>query len=176
MDQAGLRSEKTGQEIDRGKHRMDGLDVTEDMAKQADGSGSRARARSGKPARSGHNLGSGHDGVERQAIASAKRGDWDGIHYLYARYADDVLGYVQSIVRDHHEAEDITQNVFAKLITAIERYEERAVPFADGRSPSRRSGSPTRATKGSSSSAARVSRRRSPASPRSNARCSSCDM
>ena len=130
MDQAGLRSGKTGQEIDRGKHRMDGLDVTEDMAEQADGSGSRARARSGKPARSGHNLGSGHDRVERQAIASAKRGDWDGIHYLYARYADDVLGYVQSIVRDHHEAEDITQNVFAKLITAIERYEERAVPFA----------------------------------------------
>jgi RNA polymerase sigma-70 factor, ECF subfamily len=33
-------------------------------------------------------------------------------------------------VRDHHEAEDITHTVFAKLITAINRYEERAVPFA----------------------------------------------
>jgi RNA polymerase sigma-70 factor (ECF subfamily) len=68
--------------------------------------------------------------LERQAIAAAKRGEWDGIHYLYARYADDVLHYVRSIVRDHHEAEDITHNVFAKLITAIHRYEERAVPFA----------------------------------------------
>ena len=46
------------------------------------------------------------------------------------RYADDVQRFVQSIVRDVHEAEDITQNVFAKLITAIEKYEERAVPFA----------------------------------------------
>jgi RNA polymerase sigma-70 factor, ECF subfamily len=67
---------------------------------------------------------------DRRAVAAAKRGEWDAIHYLYVRYADDVFGYVQSIVRDHHEAEDITQNVFAKLITAIERYEERAVPFA----------------------------------------------
>lgn len=67
---------------------------------------------------------------ERQAIARAKAGDWDGLHYIYARYADDVFGYVQSIVRDQHEAEDITQNVFAKLMTAIGRYEERSVPFA----------------------------------------------
>lgn len=79
---------------------------------------------------SGHDTESGHDSIERHAIAAAKRGEWDGIHYLYVRYADDVLGYVQSIVRDHHEAEDITQNVFAKLATAIRRYEERAVPFA----------------------------------------------
>jgi RNA polymerase sigma-70 factor, ECF subfamily len=79
---------------------------------------------------SGHDTESGHDSIERHAIAAAKRGEWDGIHYLYVRYADDVLGYVHSIVRDHHEAEDITQNVFAKLATAIRRYEERAVPFA----------------------------------------------
>ena len=51
------------------------------------------------------------------------------MHYLYARYVDDVFGYVQSIVRDYHEAQDITQNVFAKLITAIGKYEERSVPF-----------------------------------------------
>jgi RNA polymerase sigma-70 factor, ECF subfamily len=76
------------------------------------------------------NTGSGRASLDRQAVAAAKRGDWDGIHYLYVRYVDDVVGYVQSIVRDHHEAEDITQNVFAKLITAIERYEERSVPFA----------------------------------------------
>jgi RNA polymerase sigma-70 factor, ECF subfamily len=67
---------------------------------------------------------------ERRAIARAKAGDWDALHYLYVRYADDVQGFVQSIVRDHHEAEDITQNVFAKLMRAIHKYEEREVPFA----------------------------------------------
>jgi RNA polymerase sigma-70 factor, ECF subfamily len=72
----------------------------------------------------------GPDVLQRRAIAAAKQGSWDGIHYLYARYADDVYAYVLSIVRDHHEAEDITQNVFTKLIKAIAKYEERAVPFA----------------------------------------------
>jgi len=41
-----------------------------------------------------------------------------------------VLGYVKSLVKDHHEAEDITQNVFVKLSTAIRKYEPREVPFA----------------------------------------------
>lgn len=64
------------------------------------------------------------------AISRAKEGDMDALHFLYARYADDVLGYVRSFVHDHHEAEDITQNVFAKLMTAISKYEPREVPFA----------------------------------------------
>lgn len=66
----------------------------------------------------------------RQAIAQAKGGDSEALHFLYGRYADDVFHYVKSFVRDHHEAEDITQNVFARLMTAIQRYEERDVPFA----------------------------------------------
>jgi len=74
--------------------------------------------------------GSGRDSLDRRPIAAAKRGEWDGIRYLYVRYADDVLGYVQTVVRDPHDAEDITQNVFAKLPTAIHKYEERKVPFA----------------------------------------------
>ena len=52
------------------------------------------------------------------------------LHFLYVRFADDVCGYVRSIVRDSHEAEDITQNVFGKLMTAIQKYEPRDVPFA----------------------------------------------
>ena len=62
-----------------------------------------------------------------QAVARAKEGDQSALHFLYVRFADDVCGYVRSIVRDSHEAEDITQNVFAKLMTAIHRYEQREV-------------------------------------------------
>lgn len=64
------------------------------------------------------------------AIARAKEGDTGALHFLYVRYADDVQGYVNSIVRDSHEAEDITQNVFAKLMTVIVKYEQRQVPFS----------------------------------------------
>lgn len=65
----------------------------------------------------------------QEAIGRAKKGDMGAIHFLYVRYAQDVLGYVNSFVQDRHEAEDITQNVFAKLITAIAKYEQREVPF-----------------------------------------------
>ena len=68
--------------------------------------------------------------LERRAIAAAKAGDWDAVHYLYSRYADDVQRFVRSIVRNHHDAEDVTHEVFAKLIKAIQKYEEREAPFA----------------------------------------------
>jgi RNA polymerase sigma-70 factor, ECF subfamily len=64
-----------------------------------------------------------------QAVARAKAGDMSAIQFLYVRFADDVFGYISSIVHDSHEAEDITQNVFAKLVTSIQKYEPRQVPF-----------------------------------------------
>jgi RNA polymerase sigma-70 factor (ECF subfamily) len=64
-----------------------------------------------------------------RAVMRAKQGDADAVRFLYLRYADNVFGYVRTIVRDHHDAEDVTQQVFAKLITAIAKYEPRGVPF-----------------------------------------------
>lgn len=64
-----------------------------------------------------------------RAVARAKQGDRDAVRFLYLRYADNVYGYVRTIVRDHHDAEDVTQQVFAKLITTISKYEPRGVPF-----------------------------------------------
>jgi RNA polymerase sigma-70 factor, ECF subfamily len=63
------------------------------------------------------------------AIVRAQQGDRDALGFLYARYADNVYGYVFSIVRDHHQAEDVTQQVFAKLVRAVGKYEEREVSF-----------------------------------------------
>lgn len=63
------------------------------------------------------------------AVARAKEGDMEAIRYLYIRYKDNVYGYVLSLMRDQHEAEDVTQRVFLKLITAIQKYQEREVPF-----------------------------------------------
>jgi RNA polymerase sigma-70 factor (ECF subfamily) len=65
-----------------------------------------------------------------RAVERAKAGDRDAIRFLYARYADNVHGYVRSILRNEHEAEDVTQQVFAKLITSIHKYEPRQVPFS----------------------------------------------
>jgi RNA polymerase sigma-70 factor, ECF subfamily len=64
-----------------------------------------------------------------RAIVRAQAGDRDAMGFLYARYAENIHGYVRSIVRNHHEAEDITQHVFTKLMRVIGKYEERDVPF-----------------------------------------------
>jgi RNA polymerase sigma-70 factor, ECF subfamily len=66
---------------------------------------------------------------EHRAIVALKRGEMDALHYLYVRHADAVFAVVRSVVQDHHESEDLTQSVFAKLPRVIGRYEERAVPF-----------------------------------------------
>jgi RNA polymerase sigma-70 factor (ECF subfamily) len=70
------------------------------------------------------------DGRVARAVARAKENDQEAIRFLYVRYADNVYGYVRSIVRDDYEAEDVTQHVFAKLMTVVGKYEQRAVPFS----------------------------------------------
>jgi RNA polymerase sigma-70 factor (ECF subfamily) len=64
-----------------------------------------------------------------QAVRMAQLGDRDALGFLYTRYSDNIYGYVRSIVNDAHEAEDVTQQVFAKMIHVIGKYEEREVPF-----------------------------------------------
>jgi RNA polymerase sigma-70 factor (ECF subfamily) len=72
----------------------------------------------------------GSEDLVLAAISRAKSGDGEAMRFLYLRYADNVYGYVCSIVRDEHEAEDVTQQIFAKLMTALQRYEPRSVPFS----------------------------------------------
>jgi RNA polymerase sigma-70 factor, ECF subfamily len=63
------------------------------------------------------------------AVARAKEGDREAIRFLYVRYSPNIYGYVRSIVQDDHEAEDVTQQVFAKLMTVLGKYDDRGVPF-----------------------------------------------
>jgi RNA polymerase sigma-70 factor (ECF subfamily) len=65
----------------------------------------------------------------RLAVARAKEGDQEALRFLYVSYSHNIYGYVRSIVRDDHEAEDVTQHVFAKLMTTIGKYDDRGVPF-----------------------------------------------
>ena len=65
----------------------------------------------------------------RMAVARAKEGDQEALRFLYVSYSDNVYGYARSIVHDDHVAEDITQQVFAKLLTRVATYDDRGVPF-----------------------------------------------
>jgi RNA polymerase sigma-70 factor (ECF subfamily) len=64
-------------------------------------------------------------------VARAQAGDPEALRELYIRHADDVSRYVRRIVREDHEAEDVTQQVFAKLMTVLPAYREcEDVPFS----------------------------------------------
>jgi RNA polymerase sigma-70 factor (ECF subfamily) len=69
-------------------------------------------------------------GEVARAVARAKQGDRTAIRFLYLRYAGNVYGYARSIVRNDHDAEDVVQQVFTRMLTAIQSYEQRSVPFS----------------------------------------------
>jgi RNA polymerase sigma-70 factor, ECF subfamily len=85
-----------------------------------------------RPATAGFRSHTELEPVDREitnAILRAQAGDTEAIRVLYLRYKDNVYGYLLSFVRDHHEAEDITQHVFLKLMSVIHKYRPREVPF-----------------------------------------------
>jgi RNA polymerase sigma-70 factor, ECF subfamily len=91
----------------------------------AGGSTSRGRRLSHAGASAGSD-----DELIRQAIAGAQDGDRAAAEYCYCRFAGAVQRYVESIVREPHDAEDITHNVFIKMFGCLERYDERVAPFS----------------------------------------------
>lgn len=72
----------------------------------------------------------GRDRRVAGAVARAQAGDRSALRFLYIEYKDNVYGYVLSFIRDPHEAEDVTQHVFLKLMSVIHKYQAREVPFA----------------------------------------------
>jgi RNA polymerase sigma-70 factor, ECF subfamily len=104
------------------------MDSTADLRRMADriegGTGGRFRRRR-KLERSRE-----ADALTLHAVRRAQAGDEEAMRLLYLRFADNVYGYVCSLVRDEHDAEDVTQQIFMKLLTSLARYEPSGVPFS----------------------------------------------
>jgi RNA polymerase sigma-70 factor (ECF subfamily) len=76
----------------------------------------------------------GHDddrerSLTQAAVRRASDGDGEAMGELYNRYASRVYGHVRRMMRDRHDAEDVTQLVFLKLIWTLDRYDERSGDF-----------------------------------------------
>jgi DNA-directed RNA polymerase specialized sigma24 family protein len=67
--------------------------------------------------------------LERRAIAGARRGDWDAVHFLYVRHSDDVRLVLDSILDSASEADEVTQSIFAGLVSSIEHYDQGDATF-----------------------------------------------
>src|SRR5919197_2169875 len=76
----------------------------------------------------------GHDddrerSLTRRAVQRASDGDGEAMGGLYARYAGRVYSHARRMMRDRHDAEDVTQLVFLKLTWTLDRYDERSGDF-----------------------------------------------
>jgi RNA polymerase sigma-70 factor (ECF subfamily) len=65
----------------------------------------------------------------RRLVDDAKAGDRDAMRRLYLRFAPQVRAHVERIVANRDDADDVTQQIFAKLLTELWRYEPGAAPF-----------------------------------------------
>ncbi len=63
-------------------------------------------------------------------VRRAQRGEAGALTYLFETNFERVYRYAFVRLRDHYEAEDVTQQVFERMLESIKRYEPRGVPFA----------------------------------------------
>jgi RNA polymerase sigma-70 factor, ECF subfamily len=67
--------------------------------------------------------------IVRRLVDDAKAGDRDAMRQLYLRFSPHVHAYVERIVANRDDADDVTQQTFAKLLTELRRYEPGPAPF-----------------------------------------------
>ena len=78
---------------------------------------------------------------EREAILQCKRGDVGGLKFLFELHRLAVLRTAYGIIGNSHLAEDVTQQVFVELFTALRRFDPER-PFGSVAIPHRRQHQP----------------------------------
>ena len=66
----------------------------------------------------------------RALVERAKRGDREAFEELYLLHFDRIYSYLQLSVGNKHDAEDLTNQTFVKMIVSIDRFEWRKVPIS----------------------------------------------
>jgi RNA polymerase sigma-70 factor, ECF subfamily len=66
----------------------------------------------------------------RVLVDRAQAGDREAFEELYLLHFDRIYGYLQMTVANRHDAEDLTNQTFVKMIESIDRFEWRKVPLS----------------------------------------------
>lgn len=67
---------------------------------------------------------------ERDLVAEAQKHNEEAFAQLYERYFDKIYRYILLKVGDQFEAEDMTQQVFLKMLKSIGSFKWKDVPFS----------------------------------------------
>mgnify|MGYP005846714475 CR=1 FL=1 len=66
---------------------------------------------------------------ERELIQAAQQGDADAFATLYRAYVDKIYRYIYYRVDTVEAAEDLTSDVFMRMLEGLPTYEDRSVPL-----------------------------------------------
>ncbi len=66
---------------------------------------------------------------ERMVVEQAQGGDQEALSTLYTFYFPRVYRYVAGRVRSTQDAEDVTEEVFLRMVANLKRFEWRGLPF-----------------------------------------------
>jgi RNA polymerase sigma-70 factor (ECF subfamily) len=67
---------------------------------------------------------------ERRTIEDAQSGDLDALALLYDNHINQVYRYALARLGNTHDAEDVAEEIFLKMLAGLPSYEWRKVPFA----------------------------------------------
>ena len=66
----------------------------------------------------------------KRLVALAQTGDRDAFEELYRLHFDRIYGYLRLSVGNRHDAEDLTNQTFIRMLESIDRFVWRSVPFS----------------------------------------------
>lgn len=66
---------------------------------------------------------------EQELIAQARQGDENAVTHLYETHVDAIFEYISYRVATRTIAEDLTSEVFLRMVRGLAGYEDRGLPF-----------------------------------------------
>ena len=67
---------------------------------------------------------------QRRMVEAAQQGDLDALGSLYDTHINQVYRYALARLGNVHDAEDVAEEIFLKMLAGLPNYEWRKVPFA----------------------------------------------
>src|SRR3990170_1961006 len=67
---------------------------------------------------------------QRQVVEAAQAGDLDALGALYDAHINQVYRYTLARLGNVHDAEDVAEEIFLKMLGGLPNYQWRKVPFA----------------------------------------------